>query len=221
MKGLLAISAALALAASVQGASASIVLQDDFDSSTGNTLNWAGDATFRSIPQPGNVSGSPSVDLVAASNGWGITTYSGNSVDLDGSTGTGFQPAGELDSVSSFGLQSYTLTFALSGNQRGASPQTTDVYMGNTLLHSYTLASGDPWLTYTLNFTGSGQLRFVENSVSDQQGNMLDSVVLSAVPEPSTWAMLIVGFFGLGFIGWRRDRASMKCPVTSEMTASA
>jgi hypothetical protein len=25
-----------------------------------------------------------------------------------------------------------------------------------------------------------------------------------AVPEPSTWAMTILGFAGLGFIGWRR-----------------
>jgi hypothetical protein len=28
----------------------------------------------------------------------------------------------------------------------------------------------------------------------------------SAVPEPSTWAMMIVGFAGLGFIGWQRGR---------------
>ena len=28
----------------------------------------------------------------------------------------------------------------------------------------------------------------------------------SAVPEPSTWAMLFAGFVGLGFLGWHRTR---------------
>jgi choice-of-anchor A domain-containing protein len=29
----------------------------------------------------------------------------------------------------------------------------------------------------------------------------------AAVPEPSTWAMVIAGFAGLGFLGWRRGRS--------------
>jgi hypothetical protein len=28
----------------------------------------------------------------------------------------------------------------------------------------------------------------------------------SAVPEPSTWAMMVIGFGGLGFLGWRGSR---------------
>jgi hypothetical protein len=28
-----------------------------------------------------------------------------------------------------------------------------------------------------------------------------------AVPEPSTWALMLVGFAGLGFAGWRRVAA--------------
>ncbi len=31
--------------------------------------------------------------------------------------------------------------------------------------------------------------------------------VLNAVPEPSTWAMIALGFAGLGFAGWRKTRA--------------
>ena len=32
----------------------------------------------------------------------------------------------------------------------------------------------------------------------------IDSTVTSGVPEPSTWAMMILGFFGLGFMAYRR-----------------
>jgi hypothetical protein len=30
--------------------------------------------------------------------------------------------------------------------------------------------------------------------------------VASVVPEPSTWAMMLMGFAGLGFAGYRRAR---------------
>jgi PEP-CTERM motif len=30
--------------------------------------------------------------------------------------------------------------------------------------------------------------------------------VTAAVPEPSTWAMMLLGFGGLGFLGWRGSR---------------
>ncbi|MEO8320765.1 MAG: PEPxxWA-CTERM sorting domain-containing protein, partial [Bradyrhizobium sp.] len=34
-------------------------------------------------------------------------------------------------------------------------------------------------------------------------------VVAGAVPEPSTWAMMILGFFGLGFVAYRRKSSSV------------
>ena len=33
-------------------------------------------------------------------------------------------------------------------------------------------------------------------------------VLGGAVPEPSTWAMMLLGFAGLGFAGYRIDRRS-------------
>jgi hypothetical protein len=33
--------------------------------------------------------------------------------------------------------------------------------------------------------------------------------VTSAVPEPSTWAMMILGFFGVGFVAYRRNQRPM------------
>jgi hypothetical protein len=32
----------------------------------------------------------------------------------------------------------------------------------------------------------------------------LDGVITAAVPEPSTWAMMVLGFFGIGFMAYRR-----------------
>jgi hypothetical protein len=29
---------------------------------------------------------------------------------------------------------------------------------------------------------------------------------VSAVPEPSTWAMMILGFFGIGFMAYRKRK---------------
>src|ERR1700721_3365678 len=34
----------------------------------------------------------------------------------------------------------------------------------------------------------------------------IDSTVTSGVPEPSTWAMMILGFFGVGFMAYRRKQ---------------
>ncbi len=34
------------------------------------------------------------------------------------------------------------------------------------------------------------------------------SVTMNAVPELSTWAMMLAGFAGLGFAGYRRSRQS-------------
>jgi hypothetical protein len=35
-----------------------------------------------------------------------------------------------------------------------------------------------------------------------------DWVLYSPVPEPSTWAMMLVGFAGMGFVGYRARRAA-------------
>ena len=59
---------------------------------------------------------------------------------------------------------------------------------------------------YTLLFNNvSGNLAFSDLGPSDFQGTLLADVsVSSAVPEPSTWAMMILGFVGLGFMAYRR-----------------
>jgi hypothetical protein len=38
-------------------------------------------------------------------------------------------------------------------------------------------------------------------------GDIAFGGAVEAVPEPSTWAMMLIGFAGLGFAGYRRARA--------------
>ena len=73
----------------------------------------------------------------------------------------------------------------------------------------YDVAGDQPFVTYSLSFTpvqgGEFQIRFSTTS-GDNIGPVLDNVLVSQVPEPATWAMLITGF-GLVGAGLRRRRA--------------
>jgi hypothetical protein len=187
--------------------SATVVFSDNFNSDTA-MLNWPGDSVFLSIPQPGNVPGKPSVDLVGVGDGYGnLADGPGNSVDLDGTTGNGNNPAGELQSVDSLPLGNYTVQFDLAGNLRGAYAQTTVVSIGGES-YDITPPNTQPYTLYTFHFTDvSGPLVILDNGPSDQQGNLLDNVVVSTgVPEPATWALMLAGFLGVGGVirGGRR-----------------
>ena len=63
----------------------------------------------------------------------------------------------------------------------------------------------------TLRNATTGTERFTVNaSLSNVSGgpDAIQAGILTAVPEPSTWAMMIADFFGVGFLAYRRrDRA--------------
>ncbi len=65
--------------------------------------------------------------------------------------------------------------------------------------------SGSDWSrTYATGINDRGQI--VGNGTYDGQ-YLAFLLTPGAVPEPSTWAMLLLGFAGLGFAGYRRARA--------------
>ena len=179
-------------------AKAAIVFFDSFDNYA-YQLNWAPPSNW-TVPGPG------AVDLIGQTTTiTGFNFYPGNGgyVDLDGSNGL----AGTLQTVMSFLPGTYTLSFNLGGNSRGDSAKTTVISLGS-FSQSITLASGDPLQNYILSVTtNGGNLSFTDLPGGNGNiGNILDNVILmtAAVPEPSTWAMLLLGFAGIGFMAYRR-----------------
>jgi hypothetical protein len=86
----------------------------------------------------------------------------------------------------------------------GAQTQTTPV--ANYAAHGFT-----GWMTQSFTYMATSSSEVL--SFLAQGGpnglppvGLLDGVSLTAVPEPATWAMLVLGFAGLGFAGYRRAK---------------
>lgn len=134
--------------------------------------------------------------------------------------------------------QTYDLNFYwATAQQSGFSGDTFDqwqVSLGGTVLTTTGLTenlshSDTGWVDYNYDFvwtgaTGPTVISFLDMcngsmstagacnaSVGDSNGppfSLLDNVSLTTVPEPSTWAMLLIGFAGLAYAGYRgRGRA--------------
>lgn len=111
----------------------------------------------------------------------------------------------------------YILSFAYSGrpNTAGGANSLMNVYWGNTLLTASPLVGNTTgtWQTYSGSVTALGSstaLRFesVGPASSPSFGSYLDNVsVVSAVPEPGTYAMLLMGLGLVGFVARRKRSA--------------
>lgn len=51
---------------------------------------------------------------------------------------------------------------------------------------------------------------FVSGPLTNEQSYTLPPPTVSGVPEPSTWAMMILGFAGVGFMAYRRRSQAMR-----------
>lgn len=174
-------------------ANAATIFSDNFDTDVNglNTVSFVGgwsvaNGTVDTIGSP-----PPFFDLIPGH---------GHYIDLDGSTGD----AGRFSKALLLtGGVTYTASFDLAGSHRG-DRNIVDVVFGNTL-NTYTLASADPLgnasLVFTPGATGLYSLSFA-NRGGDDVGALLDNVsVTTAVPEPSTHALMLAGLAGLAGMG--------------------
>ena len=137
-----------------------------------------------------------STELVAGSNGFLLA-------------GDGFVPGGTADSDPFYNL---TLEFASGNTLTGVYTPTTNTFVGGS---SYTFEGS----TYSL--AEFSFRRNLGNSVSqytavpggdgnDYSGNFRIVAALGAVPEPATWALMILGFGAIGGAMRRKTKASVR-----------
>ncbi len=213
--------AASAMLAASSAFATNLVSDGDFNnpSGGGSFTDYLSGTSFGPWTVTGTGSGpygSAGVDLIGGY--WQAPTLGGGSVDLDG-----LAPGGIEQTINGLSAgKQYTLYFYLSGNPDGSpTTKTVDVSIGSL----------DHVLTYTLNGSSSesdmqyeeiraqfiaGSSNVLSFSSLDSNGSPFGPVVggvsISA-PEPSTWAMMLAGFAGLGFLGFRRSRQPVAITV--------
>ncbi|HME83412.1 MAG TPA: choice-of-anchor C family protein [Roseiarcus sp.] len=147
------------------------------------------------------------VDLIGGY--WQSPTFGGGSVDLDGDA-----PGGVTQTLSLTSGKTYRLSFDLSGNPDGFPTSKSVTVSVGSLDQTYTYDIGSNshadmmyQLISTVFVAGStNTLSFLSNDVGSPYGPVIGGVSVTAVPEPSAWAMMLAGFAGLGFLGFRRLR---------------
>jgi hypothetical protein len=189
-KLVLAGAAILGLMAPVAGAQAAVVFN----------------STFNGLQPSGTWGVYPTADGWTASSGAGIELQ--NNVAGSSFTGAADDVFVELDSHNNSSMHrtiadagDYTLSFLYSPRPGvSAASNPISIYLNTS------------WTAYTVNFsTGADTvLKFAAEGTSDSLGGYVDNIKLEtgAVPEPATWAMMIMGFASIG-AALRRRRAAV------------
>jgi PEP-CTERM motif len=183
-------------------------------------------ATFDAVaaqPYGSTVSSGSFLDGGAAFSGSGVVMNNGG----QGSLGLYATPFGDATNyMAVLGGRSETIAYSSLNSGFGLYWGSVDAYNsltffnGNVSVATISGADVDPPLE-----ANGGQTQYASNgyvlisalpqfdrvvAASSSNSFEFDNVVAgdaSAVPEPSTWAMLLLGFAGLGYAGFRRSKA--------------
>lgn len=142
----------------------------------------------------------------------GNLAYEGNQyLDLVGQGGSG----SISQDLSLNAGETYTLTFAYSHNLFAPSEATSASALvsidglSDIISHDTGDTSNLDWRIFSGNFvaTGSDTLNFLNLSGGPNEGIFLDAITVAAVPEPGTWAMMLLGFGAIGLAMRARRRS--------------
>lgn len=79
---------------------------------------------------------------------------------------------------------------------------------------SWTASAVNPFVNGSISYVGDGtgdvRLQITGESSSNRFGGAIDNVMLSAVPEPASWAMMILGIGAVGFAMRRRQKGAAR-----------
>jgi hypothetical protein len=213
--GGLACAVLIAAAATSFGASAAIVTNGSFEDTTNFVLPDGNDTislAVGSTAMPGWTVVNGTLAWIGPTNTFGLTAQNG-SYFLDLTDYRDHSPYGGVSqTIATTAGGHYALTFYLGSSTQYGVPDSIFASAGTG---SGTFTSTNPtlnnfWQLETLLFTATGPSTLI--SLVGNSGNQyigLDNVAVEAVPEPSTWAMLIVGFLGVGVMAYRRNNKAM------------
>ncbi len=107
--------------------------------------------------------------------------------------------------------KTYELSY-LYGGRTDTGLQQMNVFFGGSQVGGVNTAVDGKWTVYSFFVTATAKSEAIEfaalnTGISPSYGNEVTNVVVS-VPEASTWAMMLAGFAGLGFVGYRRQKAA-------------
>jgi hypothetical protein len=67
-----------------------------------------------------------------------------------------------------------------------------------------TTQAGSQYVNFDAVGGSFSQVEFLSTGHAFELDNVAINSTVSSVPEPATWAMMVLGFFGVGFMAYRR-----------------
>jgi PEP-CTERM motif len=118
---------------------------------------------------------------------------------------------GGTSGPSSFGNGSQTVASSGSGDMVGISEGSTALAVPSGYVSGSPLSDTSTYANRTFAGLGvtPGVYEWTWGAGADQNFTLHIEVGARAVPEPSTWAMMLIGFAGLGYAGCRASRKSV------------